>query len=75
MFIVTVKSIDADSHALPMLYSKTTLQNYNFSMNPQEDAAFLVKNIYLTIKETITIIACYNCGSCLHHVPLNNQTR
>ena len=35
MFIVTVKSIDADSFALPTLYGKTTLQNYNFSMNPQ----------------------------------------
>ena len=30
MFIVTVKSIDADSFALPTLYGKTTLQNYNF---------------------------------------------
>ena len=37
MFIVTVKSIDADSFALPTLYGKTTLQNYNFSGNPQED--------------------------------------
>ena len=36
MFIVTVKSIDADSFALPTLYGKTTLQNYNFSGNPQE---------------------------------------
>ena len=35
MFIVTVKSIDADSFALPTLYGKTTLQNYNFSTNPQ----------------------------------------
>ena len=35
MFIVTIKSIDADSFALPTLYGKTTLQNYNFSMNPQ----------------------------------------
>ena len=35
MFIVTVKSIDADSLALPTLYGKTTLQNYNFSTNPQ----------------------------------------
>ena len=35
MFIVTVKSIDADSFALPTLYGKTTLQNYNFSVNPQ----------------------------------------
>ena len=35
MFIVTVKSIDADSFALPTLYGKTTSQNYNFSTNPQ----------------------------------------
>ena len=31
MFIVTVKSIDADSFALPTLYGKTMLQNYIFS--------------------------------------------
>ena len=31
MFIVTVKNIDVDSFALPTLYGKTTLQNYNFS--------------------------------------------
>ena len=37
MFIVTVKNIDVDSFALPTLYGKTTLQNYNFSVNPQED--------------------------------------
>ena len=35
MFIVTVKSIDADSLALPTLYGKTTQQSYNFSTNPQ----------------------------------------
>ena len=35
MFIVTVKNIDVDSFALPTLYGKTTLQKYNFSMNPQ----------------------------------------
>ena len=40
MFIVTVKSIDADSFALPTLYGKTTLQKYNFSVNPQ-DSFFL----------------------------------
>lgn len=40
MFIVTVKSIDADSFALPTLYGKTTLQKYNFSVNPQEDGCF-----------------------------------
>ena len=39
MFIVTVKSIDADSLALPTLYGKTTLQNYNFSVNPQGEGA------------------------------------
>ena len=37
MFIVTVKSIDVDSFALPTLYGKTTLQKYYFSVNPQED--------------------------------------
>jgi hypothetical protein len=37
MFIVTVKSIDVDSFALPTLYGKTMLQNYNFSTNPQGD--------------------------------------
>ena len=35
MFIVTVKSIDADSFALPTLYGKTMLQKYDFSTNPQ----------------------------------------
>ncbi|MBR1512853.1 MAG: hypothetical protein IJ622_01020 [Bacteroidales bacterium] len=35
MFIVTVKNIDVDSLALPTLYGKTTLQNYNFFMSPQ----------------------------------------
>ncbi len=34
MFIVTVKSIDVDSLALPTLYGKTTLQNYDFSAKP-----------------------------------------
>ena len=45
MFIVTVKSIDADSFALPTLYGKTTSQNYNFSMNPQGNVTFLVNNL------------------------------
>ena len=40
MYIVTVKNIDVDSFALPTLYGKTTLQKYNFSMNPQEDKLF-----------------------------------
>ena len=37
MLIVTVKNIDVDSFALPTLYGKTTLQNYNFFVNLQED--------------------------------------
>ena len=40
MFIVTVKSIDADSFASPALYGETTVQNYNFSKNPQGYARF-----------------------------------
>jgi hypothetical protein len=40
MFIVTVKSIDADSFASPALYGETTMQKYNFSFNPQGGAGF-----------------------------------
>ena len=44
MFIVTVKSIDVDSFALPTLYGKTTLQKYNYFMNLQEGK--LTKSFY-----------------------------
>ena len=43
MFIVTVKSIDADSFALPTLYGKTMLQNYIFS---SKSARGLAKNLF-----------------------------
>lgn len=42
MSIVTVKSIDADSFALPTLYGKTMLQNYIFS---SKSARGLAKNL------------------------------
>ena len=58
MFIVTIKSIDADSFALPTLYGKTTLQNYNFSTNPQGVGCYFCFRLFFVGRGSHHLLAC-----------------